>query len=214
MTKASSSSSKQYRVNLNILPDRHRKSGLSLLVVLAFLLWAVLLGLTYPAGKNYLEVQQAFSQNRAELNRLQAEAENYQPLTDRLEEVRQQIQAAEEEAAQIRSRYQEIQFDSTRWSERLSSILDTVPQGVQLQEINQSGSVVEINGTAASYQRVLLLAENLHEQGGFPQVQIDSIIFISEEQIQEDDANLADLPSTPSYLYQMSLTAGEGGVQR
>jgi Tfp pilus assembly protein PilN len=197
--------------DLNVLPDRHRRSKLQPLVILAFLIWAVLLGLLYPAGRNFLQNQRDFSQAQAEFNQLQEEIDDYQSVEDRLENLQTEIDDTQAESQQIRDRYSEINLETVSWSGILFSITAEIPPGVILDQINQSNTRVEISGSAASYQLVLDLEDNLKTIPEFARVEIDRIQFLRQiENLAEGEQPPEGFDEDFPYLYNLVLdTQGE-----
>ena len=200
--------------DLNVLPERHRRQGINPLVVLAFLLWAVLLGLLYPGGKYFLRAQNEFSQRQAELIQIQEEIETYQTVEERLENLRTEIDGTEVQIQEIRERYSELNLETVSWSRLLFSLTDEIPQGVILDQISQTETRVEISGSATSYQLVLDLEDNLKTIPGFASVEIDSIQFLRPaEDAAENEQPAEDFDQDQPYLFGVILDTSWEEVQ-
>jgi Tfp pilus assembly protein PilN len=208
MNNLGDTSSQENMVDLNVLPERHRKRRIRTIGVLAFLLWAVLLGSLYPAGRNFLLAQQEYASQRAAFTQLKSEVENYQPVGDRLDSLQTEIEEANQKAESLRTTLNQVQYEQAKWSTLLSAVLDSAPQGVEIGNLSQSGAQIEINGISTSYQRVLDFQKNLENRADFPRAQILSIVFVSEE-------DFSDVPSPVSpnassyYTYQLTVNSGE-----
>lgn len=208
MNNLGNTSSRENMVDLNVLPERHRKRRIRTLGVLAFLLWAILLGLLYPAGKNFWSAQQEYTSQRTTFSRLKSEVENYQPVGDRLENLQSMIEEANQKAESIRSTLTQVQYDQTKWSKLLSAAWESTPQGVEIGNLNQNKAQIEINGLSTSYQRVLDFRENLEKRGEFSQTEILSIVFIAEEDFS-DVPSPVNPNSSSYYSFRITVNTGE-----
>lgn len=209
MTKVENTSSQKNMVDLNVLPDRHRKRKTRLLTAGAFLVWAILLGLLYPAGRSFWNIQQEYARQRTAFTQLKSEVENYEPVGDRLDSLETQIEEANQQAESIKSVLNETQYDRTKWSSLLSTVLESTPPGVEIGNLNQNTNRIEINGSSTSYQNVLGFKENLENGSGFSRAQIRSIVLISEENTSEVPSPVGTSTSS-SYSFQITAyTPGE-----
>lgn len=214
MTPSGTYQPKTKLTDLNVLPDRHQRRKIQPLVVLAFLFWAVLIGLLYPAGSLFLETQRDFRQAQNGYQELQAEVDSYQSVEVRLENLRTAIDNAAAEADQIKSSYGEIDLETTRWSTLLFSITDEIPQGVDIQEVNQSGTQVDLRGAAASYQLVLTLEDSLQTIPGFQLVEIDSIQYLGQvESPGEGETPPENFDEDFPYLFTIFLNTEAEEIQ-
>ncbi|MDZ7843607.1 MAG: PilN domain-containing protein [Anaerolineales bacterium] len=213
MTQAGDSTSTRVLVDLNILPDRHRRGKINPIMILAFLFWAVLLGLLYPAGINFLQAQSDYTIIHGEFSQLKTEVDNYQSVDNRLETIQAEIENTHQQAEEIKSKYNAIKLNYASWSSLLFSIVESFPPGVEIQEINQSGTQVELEGSAASYDRVLILRDDLIGLGSFPIVQIKSIQFLTEQEFPAGEETPVEISEDFPYLFRITLNTQEEGSQ-
>jgi len=141
-----------------------------------------------------------------ELARVQFIVDDYKPLVDEKDALQARIEESVNKSAEIEVVAQDAMIQEIAWSNILHSIVQTVPAGVELTMVDQSGYEVVIVGIAESRRLPPSLADALEESGLFAEVVINSLVkFIPPE--PSGDEIPATVPP-PQYEFEISLDLG------
>jgi Tfp pilus assembly protein PilN len=162
-------------LDINILPSRYRRRRLTwraILLGLTPLLFALLLS---ASGYLWLDTSARLQQQQEALRRAQAALDEYQPLLDQQEDMAAQLEGIRTQSDQIHEAVANASLRDLHWSEALELIVRTIPEGVEITNIDLSESEVSISGNASDHMLPLSLADLLFQSPLIADITINSI---------------------------------------
>ena len=171
-------------LDLNILPERHRRKKVSLVKILPFILILILFALLYPSYTQLQSTQNLLQMRESELDQVQAALASYDPLVAEIEGLQSRLEMAQSRIRLILESYDNIQIETTRWSPFLELIVDLIPEGVILSKIDQQENQITFTGFALEHGWVLEFRDELAATGEFNQVQVDFLARVPAETLE------------------------------
>ena len=190
-------------LDLNILPDQYRRRKLSLRAARPWLFVVAYALLVIPTHRLYASAANELNRVEVELVRVQSALDDYEPLTEEKDAFASKIEEVESQIDEIETIAQSSSIQEITWGNVLRLIVRTVPVGIELTMVEQSGYEVVIIGVAENRQLPPSLADALKESGLFANVVINSLIKILPPEPKGDE-----VPTTiplPKYEFEISL---------
>ncbi len=197
-------------LDLNILPPRYRRRRLSLRTLRLWLIMLAFVGLIYPSYVVYSRADVALKRQELKLAGIQRVLDEYQPLLAEKDELLAQIEDVQNQSLEIEAVAENAVIQDFIWSEILQSIVDTIPQGVELVSISQLDNEVLIVGLADNRRLPPNLMDDLMETGLFVDARIEYMIQQLPEETAAETEEIVTSVSTPVYQFEIMLDLGDG----
>ncbi len=157
-----------------------------------------------------------------ELEKVQAELDNYLPLIEEKDALEAQINIAYGEIFEIETAYQFVTIQTVEWSGIINTVIENAPSGLDFTSVYQSTDELVLMGVTEDYHLPLTFSEELEAMGLSPTVSVVSIVKVapaesegaaieSEEGEIEGDEDVSEpvAPSEtegpPQYEFEITL---------
>ncbi|MDX1600156.1 MAG: hypothetical protein R3191_01440 [Anaerolineales bacterium] len=185
----------QATMDLNLLPERYRRQLPDASTILSWALMIVLLGALYFSYETFQAANLRYQEQRAALRSAREDMEGTTPFEQRVDELREQIQAEQNRAQALRSAGQSLAVQQIAWGATLTSFMDAAPAGLRITNIAQNPTSVDLAGVAQDYHLPLQYAAELRNMGADVDVEVQAI----HVQIPPTPTEVAATPSpTPT----------------
>ena len=162
-------------LDLNVLPQRHRRPKLRWASVAPWLSLLGLLILVYPTFQWFTTTNQAFNLVARNLDHQSATQSALRTPSGTEAALSTQITEARDRASQLESAAGSVNIQQVAWGDTLGFLLDQAPVGVTLFAINQEDDTLVLTGNASTYQVPLAYAQRLRDTGRFLSVSVSVI---------------------------------------
>lgn len=190
-------------LDINILPREYQRKGIPWRAILPWLLLTVLASLLIPTGRAYLVARSRHLAAEQQLALAQSALEEFEPFIERKEALEQEIETVHSQAAQIEAAAQDAAIERIRWSEILSLILASAPEGLTITEYSQMEAQIVIQGTADHHMLPLTFADALTNADPVNSAIIESLDRFSPRPPEGEDFPDGDPPS--QYRFEITL---------
>jgi Tfp pilus assembly protein PilN len=200
--------------DLNILPQRYRRTKLTIWMVLPLIILLALIGALYPAYQGAVSAQSTFNDSKQALTQTQLDFEASQANNQDLLSIEAEIELELERQNLILSSYGGLQVADSKWSPTLKAIVRAAPAGIRWSSISQDETGLRLEGIAENYPLIISLVDTLRPLDGLNQLEISSVdelitdeevVFIPAEPETEED------PGEPETPYRFVLLAAISG---
>jgi Tfp pilus assembly protein PilN len=207
------------RLDLNILPQRHRPRRLTPEALLSWILLLALIGLLVPSWQWFARTTADYERTAQEGEALRGAIGLSGPASEALDALATQVDVEESRAAELEGAIGSLGIRRVVWSDVLPVIVSRAPEGITLAGIGDSGDSILLEGLASSETLPLAYAAALSAAGVFDLVQVDSIDRLTEEATSTPTprASASATPQAPSpppsrFAFTMTLVVGAGGT--
>jgi Tfp pilus assembly protein PilN len=193
-------------LDLNILPPRYRRRRLSLHTLRLWLMMLAFAGLIYPSHVVYRRADVALKRQELNLAEVQKDLDAYEPLVAEKDELIAQIEEVQEQSLEIETVAENAVIQEVAWSEILQSIVETIPQGIELISIGQLDNEVRVVGLAENRRLPPIFMDDLMETGIFVETRIEYMIQQLPDETESEE--VVKSPPTPGYEFEIMLDIG------
>jgi Tfp pilus assembly protein PilN len=193
-------------LDLNILPPRYRRRRLSLRTLRLWLMMLAFAGLIYPSYVVYRRADVALKRQELTLAGVQIKLDAYEPLVAEKDELIAQIEEVKDQSLEIETMAENAVIQEVAWSEILQSIVETIPQGIDLVSIGQLDNEVRLVGLAENRRLPPNLMDDLMDTGLFVEGRIEYMVQQLPEETESGEA--VTTVSTAAYEFEIMLDIG------
>ncbi|MCJ7677868.1 MAG: PilN domain-containing protein [Anaerolineales bacterium] len=162
-------------LDLNLLPERHRRRRITTLDALLWLLLLSLLALLIPAFQWYTQASTGYRTLADESARLQEQATQSAPSAAELEALSARLEDTLTRAGELEAALSSIGIRNTFWAEILTVLVSETPEGIELTGVADQGDGVLVEGLSLDETLPLLMAARLEASGVFQDVRVEAI---------------------------------------
>jgi hypothetical protein len=159
-------------LDLNVLPQRHRRPRLRWASVAPWLSLLGLLVLVYPTFQWFLATNQAYGAVAREVGHLQATQIALQAPSGTEAAMSTQISSVQDQAQQLRAAASMVNIQNVAWGQTVNFILGNAPAGLTVIGVAQNGDTLAVTGDASTYQVPLAYAQRLQASERFVSVTV------------------------------------------
>jgi hypothetical protein len=194
-------------LDINVLPQRHRKARLRWASVAPWLSLLGLIILVYPTFQWFVATNDEFGLVARDLAHMRSTQIALQTPSGTESALSTQIASVNDQTQGIRAAADSLNLQQIAWGETIQRALDLAPLGVDVSSVVQTEDQVEITGLASSYQIPLAYAQRLKDSGRFSDVSV-SVVSRNPE-ASPTPSSASPTPSTsagqPSFTFRLSL---------
>jgi Tfp pilus assembly protein PilN len=194
-------------LDLNILPDRYRRRRLSLRTLRLWFIMLAFAGLIYPSYVIYSQADEALKRQEMKLAGIQMVLDEYEPLVEEKDALLAQIEEVENQSLEIESVAENAVIQEKLWSEILESIVNIIPEGVDLVSIKQRDNEVLVVGLADDRRLPPSFVDALLDSGIFGEVRIEYMVKEPPEETESEEI-IAPILS-PVFEFEIMLDLGD-----
>lgn len=165
----------QATMDLNLLPERYRRQWPDASTLLAWALMLALLAALYFSYETFQAANLRYQDQRTALQSAQEQLEGTTPFEQRVDELREQIEAQQARAEALRSAGQSLTIQQIAWGATLMDLMDAAPVGLEITGIGQARTRVQLAGVAEDYHLPLLYAAELRNMAADADVEVQAI---------------------------------------
>jgi Tfp pilus assembly protein PilN len=169
------------RLDLNILPQRHRPRRLTPEALLSWILLLALIGLLVPSWQWFGRTTADYQRTAQEGEALRGAVGLSGPASEAINDLATQVEVEESRAAELEGAIGSLGIRRVVWSDVLPVIVGRAPEGITLASIGDLGDSILLEGLASSETLPLAYASALSAAGVFDLVQVDAIDRLTEE---------------------------------
>jgi hypothetical protein len=114
-----------------------------------------------------------------DLEKVQAELDNYLPLIEEKDALEAQINNANAEIFEIETAYQFVTIQTVEWSDIINTVIENAPSGLDFTSVYQSTDELVLMGVTEDYHLPLTFSEELEAMGLSPTVSVVSIVKVA-----------------------------------
>ncbi len=122
-----------------------------------------------------------------ELEKVQAELDNYLPLIEEKDALEAQINIAYGEIFEIETAYQFVTIQTVEWSGIINTVIENAPSGLDFTSVYQSTDELVLMGVTEDYHLPLTFSEELEAMGLSPTVSVVSIVKVALAEIEREE---------------------------
>ncbi len=209
MDAAKRKADKQLNIlDLNILPPRYRRRRLSMRTLRLWLMLLAFTGLIYPSYVIYRRADVQLKRQELKFAGIQMVLDKYEPLVAEKDELLAEIDEVKDQSMEIETVAENAVIQEVAWSEILQSIVETIPEGINLISIRQLDNEIRIVGLAENRRLPPIFTDDLTETSLFVEARIEYMIQQLPEETESDEV-VTTLP-TPEYEFEIMLDIGVG----
>lgn len=172
-------------INLNLLPRRYRARKLSLSAMRPWLFVVTSILVFVLARHQYSIAHSGFQSVGRDLERVQAELDNYQPLIEEKDALEAQMTSAYAEISEIEAAYKFFAIQTIEWSAIINTVIENAPSGLDFTSVFQSTDELVLQGVTEDYHLPLTFSEQLEAMGLSPSVSVESIVKVPPAETEE-----------------------------
>lgn len=184
------------RLDLNLLPERHRPRRLVWSRVLTWVLLVALLALLVPAAMWFARATDAYARTASQGEQLRHAVETETSANTGLDALATRVAVSEDQATQLEAALASLGIRRVVWSETLATVMDNTPAGIRYTEVNDQEDAIRLEGTSPDERAPLLLVQNLAATGAFGAVRLEALDRITAD-IEEPTATPTARPGRP-----------------
>jgi len=163
------------RLDLNLLPVRHRPRRLTLGSALTWLLLLALLILLVPAWTWFARTTDAYRRTAEEGERLrQAVAADAGTNAD-LDTLATRVADTSDQAAQLEAALESLGIRRVLWSDTLALLIEQTPDGITYSSLTDEGGSIRVEGLSPDELAPLVLVRNLTSTEAFETVRLEAL---------------------------------------
>lgn len=167
-------------LDLNVLPQRHRRPRLRWAAAAPWLSLLGLIILLYPIFQWFTTTNQAFNLVARNLDRQSATQIAMRAPSGTEAALSTQIAQARDQAEALASVAETVNLQQVAWGDTLQFALDQAPAGATVLSVEQEDDNLVLSGDASTYQVPLAYAQRLRDSGRFLAVSVNVISRIPE----------------------------------
>ncbi len=202
-------------IDFNLLPRRYRARKLSLTAMRPWLFVITSILVFVLARYQYSISHSALQSVGRDLEKVQAELDNYQPLIEKKDALEAQINSINDEIFEIEAAFQFVAIQTIEWSSIINTVIENAPSGLDFTSVYQSTEELVLLGVTEDYHLPLTFSEELEAMGLSSTVSVESIVKVAatetEEAEIEGDEGVSELVAPietegpPQYEFEITL---------
>lgn len=177
----------QATVDLNLLPERHRRQWPSPSTVLSWALMLLLLGALYYSYPTFKAASAHYQDQVAALEAAENEVRAPTPFEEQVSALRADIEAEQERAQTLRASRRSLVIQQIAWGATLIEFVNAAPPGLEITSVSQEQISLRFAGIADEYHLPLQYAATLRTLAGDASVRVEAI-RVQQPPAETDDA--------------------------
>lgn len=184
-------------IDFNLLPSRYRARKLSLTAMRPWLFLITSILVFVLARYQYSIAHSGFQSVGRDLEKVQAELDNYQPLIAQKDALDVHINSIKDEIFEIEAAYQFVAIQTVEWSDIINRVIENAPAGLDFTSVFQSTDELVLRGVTEDYHLPLTFSEELEAMGLSPSVSVESIVQVAPAETEEAEIEGVEEVSEP-----------------
>jgi len=208
------------RLDLNLLPARHRARRLTWGTLLTWLLLLALLAMLAPAWLWFARTTDAYLTTAEEGDLLRQAAEGSGGSQADLDGLATRVAVVADEATQLEAALDSLGIRRVVWSETLAVLVARTPAGITYTSISDEGESIRVEGLSLDEKTPLTLVQALTASGAFETVRLEALDRVTGEEEEPTPtatraanarptatpvATPTATPSTPGFSFVLTL---------
>jgi Tfp pilus assembly protein PilN len=170
------------RLDLNLLPVRHRARRLTWGTVLTWLLLLALLAMLAPAWLWFARTTDAYLTTAEEGDLLRRAVDGSGGSQAELDALTTRVADVADQATQLEAALQSLGIRRVVWSETLAVLVERTPAGITYTSISDEGDSIRVEGLSIDEQTPRALVRALDDSGAFAMVRLDALDRVTSEE--------------------------------
>jgi hypothetical protein len=149
-----------------------------------------------------------------DLEKVQAELGNYQPLIEKKDALEAQINSIKNEIFELETAFQFAAIQTIEWSDIINTVIENAPSGLDFTSVYQSTEEVVLQGVTEDYHLPLTFSEELEVMGLNSTVSVESIVKVAPAETEEAEIigdeevsePVAPIETEEPTLYEFEIT--------
>ena len=202
-------------IDFNLLPRQYRARKLSLSAMRPWLFVITSILVFVLARYQYSITHSDLQSVGRDLENVQAELDNYQPLIEEKGALEARINSIKDEIFEIETAYQFVSIQTIEWSDVINTMIENAPSGLDFTSVSQSTEGVVLLGITEDYHLPLTFSERLKLMGLNSTVSVESIVkvapaepddaeIVGDEEVSEPVAPI-ETEGPPLYEFEITL---------
>ncbi len=169
------------RLDLNLLPTRHRPRRLTLGSVLTWVLLLALLILLAPAWVWFTRTTDAYRRTADEGEMLRQGVTAGAGTNADLDALATGVADTSDQASQLEAALDSLGIRRVVWSDSLAVLLEQTPAGITYTDMSDQGGAIRVEGLSPDELAPLTLVQNLTSTGAFVVVRLEALDRVSAD---------------------------------
>ena len=170
------------RLDLNLLPARHRARQLTWGTVLTWLLLLALLAMLAPAWIWFARTTDAYLTTAEEGDLLRQAVDGSSGSQAGLDALATRVAEVADEAAQLEAALESLGIRRVVWSETLAVLVARTPAGISYTSISDEGESIRVEGLSLDEKTPLTLVQALTASAAFETVRLEALDRVTGEE--------------------------------